>query len=174
MAEILGLGLTHYPPLCVTDDKMAWIMERALKDPGVPPAQLDPANWPAAMRAEWGEDRGARSAAAHRAALVADFARVRSALEDFKPDVVLVFGDDQYENFREDLIPAFAILAYDDFEFFPWRHAQDSAGMGEGRPNVWGEGTGKGYRVRGRRDIAGLTVRREAAVRRHGATPARP
>ena len=154
MAEILGLGLTHYPPLCVTDDKMAWIMERALKDPGVPPSELDPANWPPAMRAEWGEDRGARSAAAHRAALVAGFARVRAALEDFKPDVVLVFGDDQYENFREDLIPAFAILAYDDFEFFPWRHAQDSAGMGEGRPNVWGEGTDKGYRVRGRRDIA--------------------
>ena len=50
MAEILGLGLTHYPPLCVTDDKMAWIMERALKDPGVPPSELDPANWPPAMR----------------------------------------------------------------------------------------------------------------------------
>ena len=122
MAEILGLGLTHYPPLCVTDDKMAWIMERALKDPGVPPAAIDPANWPPAMRAEWGDDRGLRGATAHRAALVADFARMRAELEAFKPDVVLVFGDDQYENFREDLIPPFAILAYDDIEFLSLIH----------------------------------------------------
>lgn len=154
MAEILGLGLTHYPPMCVTDDKMPWIMELMLKDPGIPEAVKDPACWPEAMRAEWGADRGQSSAVAHRAALVAEFARVRGALEAFKPDVVLMFGDDQYENFREDLIPAFAILAYDDIEFHPWRHAQDSAGMGEGKPNVWGEGPDKSYKVRGRRDIA--------------------
>ena len=154
MAEILGLGLTHYPPLCVTDDKMAWIMELALRDQGVPEAEKDPAQWPESMRAEWGDDRGKSSAAAHRASLVAGFARVRAALEDFKPDVVLMFGDDQYENFREDLIPAFAILAYDDIDFHPWRPAKDSAGAGMGLPNVWGEGPDKAYRVRGHRDIA--------------------
>lgn len=153
MAEILGLGLTHYPPLCVTDDKMPWIMELMLQDPGIPAEVKDPATWPESMRAEWGDDRGKGSAAAHRAALVAGFARVRAALEEFRPDVVLIFGDDQYENFREDLIPAFAILAYDDIEFRPWWHAQESAGV-QGKANAWGEGPDVTYKVRGRRDIA--------------------
>ena len=35
------------------------------------------------------------------------------------PDVVLVWGDDQYENFKEDIIPAFCVMAYDEFECQP-------------------------------------------------------
>jgi hypothetical protein len=33
-------------------------------------------------------------------------------LDAFRPDVVLVWGDDQYENFREQVIPPFCFLAY--------------------------------------------------------------
>ena len=32
---------------------------------------------------------------------------MREELDAFNPDIVLVWGDDQYENFREDVIPAF-------------------------------------------------------------------
>jgi hypothetical protein len=34
MAEILGLGVTHFPPLAGRDDDMARILQRALKDAG--------------------------------------------------------------------------------------------------------------------------------------------
>ncbi len=33
MAEILGLGVTHFPPLAGRDEDMARILQRALKDP---------------------------------------------------------------------------------------------------------------------------------------------
>ena len=36
MAEILGLGLTHYPPLCVPDADMAGILRWTLQDPAIP------------------------------------------------------------------------------------------------------------------------------------------
>ena len=36
MGEILGLGLTHYPPLIGLDENMAGILRTVLKDPGLP------------------------------------------------------------------------------------------------------------------------------------------
>lgn len=105
------------------------------------------------MRAEWSDDFGARAARLHREALVAGLDRVRSRLDEFKPDVVIIWGDDQYENFHEDLIPPFAICAYDDIELRPWAHASASSAM-KGRDNVWNEEASFGYRLRGRPDVA--------------------
>ena len=153
MAEILGLGLSHYPPLCVADADMAGILRWTLQDSSIPEAERDVANWPAPMRAEWADDFGARAAAAHRQALVAGFERVRAALDAFRPDAVVIWGDDQYENFKEDLIPPFAILAYDDLDLYPWAHAKTSSFMKD-KANVWGEDASKHYRLRGRPDIA--------------------
>jgi len=151
MADILGLGLSHYPPLCLPDADMAGILRWTLQDPSIPAKEKDPANWPAPMRAEWAEST--RAAAEHRKQLVAGFDRVRAALDEFKPDAVLMWGDDQYENFRQDLIPPFAVLAFDDLELRPWDHAQESSMM-KGKANVWGEDGSKSFRLRGRPDIA--------------------
>jgi len=153
VAEILGLGLSHYPPLCLPDADMAGILRWTLQDPSIPAKEKDVAHWPAPMRAEWADDFGARAAAAHRQALVKGFERVRAALDAFKPDAVVMWGDDQYENFKEDLIPPFAVLAYDDLDLYPWSHAQGSSMM-TGKTNVWGEDASKHYRLRGRPDIA--------------------
>ena len=153
MAELLGLGLSHYPPLCTPDPQMSALLRMTLKDPGIPAAHKDPRNWSPAMQAEWGDDEGASAAAGHRAALVTQFRRVRQALDEFRPDVVLIWGDDQYENFKEDVIPPFTVCAYNDLDLYPWRHAQGSSMMEGGKPNAWGEGPDKHYRLRGRRDI---------------------
>src|SRR5262249_42276421 len=64
MGEILGLGMTHYPPLIGTDANMANILRAVLKDPGLPERYRDPASWPEAMRREDGTDGGTTSAAA--------------------------------------------------------------------------------------------------------------
>ena len=153
MAEILGLGLSHYPPLCLPDADMASLLSWTLQDTSIPEKEREPKNWPAAMRAEWAEDRGAEAAAAHRRALVAGFERVRAALDAFKPDAVVIWGDDQYENFKEDVIPPFAVLAYDDLDLHPWSDAQTSSMM-KRKANVWGEDASMHYRLRGRPDIA--------------------
>ena len=83
MAEILGLGLSHYPPLSTPDAMMSGILRTTLKDPGIPDAAKDPAHWPAAMQAEWGQDQGTLAAAQHRAAMVAQFRRMREELDRF-------------------------------------------------------------------------------------------
>ena len=153
MAEILGVGITHYPPLCLPDEQMSGILRWTLDHPAIPPDQKDPRAWPEAMRVEWSDDFGTRAARLHREARVAGLDRVRSRLDEFKPDVVLIWGDDQYENFHEDVIPPFAICAYDDIELRPWAHASASSAM-KGRANVWNEDASFGYRLRGRPDVA--------------------
>lgn len=154
MGEVLGIGLSHYPPLSGRDDDMAGLLRKALTDPAIPAGEKDPANWPELMRQEWGCDEGRSAAAAHRSALVAGFERARQALDEFAPDVVLIWGDDQYENFREDIIPPFSVQAYEDMEVRPWAQADHSSDMVD-RPNAWGEAADTtAFKVRGRRDVA--------------------
>lgn len=144
MAQVLGLGVSHYPPLSGFDDDMANILRGRLNDVDIPAAAKSPANWPAPMRSEWADPT---AAAKHREAMRRGLGRVRQALVDFAPDFVLIWGDDQYENFKETLVPAFSVLAYGDREIRPWAQAGASsmfdAGThdewGGGRPNVWRE-----------------------------------
>lgn len=133
MAEFLGLGITHYPLLAGTDEHMAGLLRWTLTDPDIPEELKDPAAWPARMREEWGEDGGRKAAAQHRAALRESLARCRKELDDFQPDLVVVWGDDQYENFREEVVPPFCVLAYDDVEV-PAFEVMNSLGS----PNAWG------------------------------------
>ena len=147
MADILALGISHYPPLHGPDDRMAWILKRMLQNPGLPQALRTPAGWPELMRAEWGDDEGLSSAARHRSDLVAWFDRTRAALDAFKPDFVLMWGDDQYENFKEDIVPPYCIGAYEHFSF--------ASPPG----NVWGE-TDKVYELPGHRTAAKMLATR--------------
>lgn len=70
MAEIQGLGVTHYPGIMMLDADMSIYLRRTLTSDKVPPALTDPKNWPAPMRAEWGDDQGEKAAAKHRERLV--------------------------------------------------------------------------------------------------------
>jgi hypothetical protein len=129
----MGIGMTHYPMLAGTDEHMADLLRWTLKDPGIPEAEKDPANWPALMCEEWGADGAVASAADHRAALVENLRRCREALDSFDPDFVVVWGDDQYENFREEVIPPFCVLAYGDIDAPAFEVTNE-----RGIPNVWG------------------------------------
>jgi hypothetical protein len=133
MAHFLGLGITHYPLLAGTDEHMAGLLRWTLADPDIPAEAKDPANWPAAMRDEWGTDGGVAAAAGHRKLLVENLSRCREALDAFDPDVLVVWGDDQYENFREEVIPPFCVLAYGDVEVDPFEVMTN-----RGSPNAWG------------------------------------
>jgi hypothetical protein len=111
MAEVLGVGVSHYPPFSGRDADMAGILRGRLADPDIPASAKDPAGWPSAMQDEWGTDGGIAAATRHRSAMLNGLRRVRRAIDDFKPDVVVIWGDDQYENFREDMVPAFCVHA---------------------------------------------------------------
>lgn len=117
MSDILALGITHFPLLMGQDERMAHILKRMLQNPNLPDDLRDPVNWPAQMQAEWGSDEGATAAADHRSQLVDWLIRARSALDAFNPDFILMWGDDQYENFREDVIPPYCVNAHEKFEY---------------------------------------------------------
>jgi hypothetical protein len=152
MGEILGLGMTHYPPLIGHDRDMANILRAVLRDPGLPERYRDPANWPEAMRRDYAGDGGAAAAAVHRAGLLRHFRHARALLDDFRPDVVVIWGDDQHENFVDDVIPPFCVLAYDTIEA---THRARDAGN-----NVWGEGADKVFRIPGHREAGKFLARR--------------
>ncbi|HZU87649.1 MAG TPA: hypothetical protein VE993_00185, partial [Stellaceae bacterium] len=141
MGEILGLGVTHYPPLAGPDEQMARILERVRSDPALPQERREPAGWPEPMREEYGEDRGLAAAKRHRAALVDGFRRARRLLDEFAPDFVVIWGDDQYENFREDVIPAFCLFAYDEMTPRPWQYYRGA--------NIWNEPSDKSFTYKG-------------------------
>jgi hypothetical protein len=134
MGDFLALGMTHYPLLAGTDEHMAGLLRWTLNDPDIPTDQKDPANWPELMQQEWGSDGGTAAAAKHRSELVANLARVRKALDEFAPDFVVVWGDDQYENFREEVVPPFCVLAYGDLEVPAFEVMNE-----RGSPNQWGK-----------------------------------
>jgi hypothetical protein len=73
---------------------------------------------------------------------------VRSELEAFAPDFVLVFGDDQYENFKEDVVPSFCTYFFEDMDVLPFR-SSSAVGATE---NVWGMPEEATVRVSGHRD----------------------
>ena len=115
MDEILGLGMTRYPPLTGLDQNMADILRRVLQDPGLPERYREPTGWPAPMRSEYGNDGGAASAAGQRESLLGHFRKARRTLDEFRPD---------------DIIPPFCVLAYDEVEARPWQKPGRA-------PNVW-------------------------------------
>jgi hypothetical protein len=155
MGEILGIGATHYPPGLVPDELKPWPLIRMLQsDERIPPHLKDPANWPEPMRQEWGQDEGITSHKKHRARVFQAFRQIRREIDAFNPDLVLIWGDDQYENFKEDIIPPFCVLAYEKMEFQPYQRLR-------GRPNIWGEPADKvftspGHHAAGRYLARGL------------------
>lgn len=141
MGEILGVGVTHYPPLITPDDERGFPLTRTLRsNDRVPPELKIPSNWPEPMRIEYGEDEGLEAAKRHRERLVKGFRAVRAEIDAFQPDFILIWGDDQYENFKEDIIPPFCVLAYNQMECRPFAHR---------KRNVWHEPQDKAFKYRG-------------------------
>ena len=151
MGEILGLGCTHYPGLLLPDERLPNGFHHLLTAPNVPERAKDRANWPDPLLAELGNDRGVAAGRRYGARMADGFRAVRASLEAFDPDFVLIFGDDQYENFREDIIPAFCVMGLDqDFSIRPW------AG---GKANRWNEPADREMKLHGQRDVAKFLAR---------------
>jgi hypothetical protein len=149
MAEVLAVGLTHYPLLAGPDNRMADLLRSSLKDPDIPAEEKDPQNWSEEARREWADDGGTTAAAGHRAQLRAGLDHVREALDEFQPDVLIVWGDDQYENFREEVVPSFCVLIYDDTPVEPFAVMKRL-----GIPNEWDLPDDTSFRMQGAPEFA--------------------
>jgi len=136
MAEILGLGMSHFPGLSFVDEDMTNTLRRTLASKRVAEASKDPRNWPAGMQAEWADDQGAAAGRVHRERCHAATRVLRERLDAFNPDVVVVFGDDQYENFTEDVVPPFCVYAVDEMTSRPF---DSDPTKPPARRNMWNE-----------------------------------
>jgi hypothetical protein len=143
MGEILGLGITHYPNLA-SQLNMSWRFRKCIDDPTLPERFRVPSQWPPTAREQWGNDEGRAHSDRHRQDMIEQFRAVRREIDAFEPDFVLIWGDDQYENFREDCVPAFSVLAYDALEFEPWKDYKRGS-------NAWDEPADKVFTVKGHR-----------------------
>src|SRR5579872_6559319 len=92
MADILAVGITHYPPLSGRDESMSWILKRMLENPHLPEKLRHSENWPDAMRKEWSTDEGFAAARAHREQLRQSLRRTRAQIDEFRPDFIVIWG----------------------------------------------------------------------------------
>jgi hypothetical protein len=135
MGEIFGLGLSHYPGPLVPAHHWPRMLEWNVEIGRIKPETFaNKDKWPEGMRLEYGNDQGLGAAERHRDRLLAAYAKLRRDLDAFKPDLVVIWGDDQFENFKKDCIPAFCIGIFDEVVSKPF---------GGGIPfktkeNVWG------------------------------------
>lgn len=148
MAELLFAGVTHAPMFGYSDDHMADILRVHLGSSRLSGDQKNPRNWPAEMAEQFGENgaNAASLAAQERARVIGAYREVRRAIDEFEPDVVLIWGDDQYENFHEDLVPPFCVYACPDFATQPLLRAPWAVGDPD---NIWGEPRDKTFTVSG-------------------------
>jgi hypothetical protein len=147
MGEILGIGITHYPPLLDNSESFS-LIPIISKSPMVPDEMKNPENWPEPMQVEYANEKALTIE--HRERLIEASRRVRRAIDDFKPDGIIIFGDDQYENFKEDCVPPFCVHIRDRMESQPFMNPM----LGLGSNNVWGEPDDKVFVHHGDRDLA--------------------
>ena len=144
MGQIMGAGVTHYPPLLSNSDTYAGLVRLAAKSPLVPDEMKNPENWPEQMQEEYANEKALT--VEHRERMIEGFRSVRRAIDDFGPDGIIMFGDDQYENFKEDCVPPFCVHIRDEMVSQPFLHSLGGPGRGE---NVWGEPDDKTFVHRG-------------------------
>jgi hypothetical protein len=150
MGEILGLGGTHYPGLTATDEGLSSIWQTIINAPLIGEKWKDKRNWPDGMLEEIGNDMGLSAAGRYRERMWDSFRKQRQMIDEFEPDFIVIVADDQYENFKEDIIPPFCVYGLDDdFEQEVWAH-----GYMAGKDNYWDEPNDLTVTFHGHRDGA--------------------
>ena len=148
MGEILGMASTHWPLLIQPDAGHLWPFQSTMNRLKDFPEEKKPISaWPEAARVEFGEDEGVSAHAAHRERLLKSFRVMKEEIKAFNPDFILMFGDDQYENFKDDIIPPFCVMAYDEYVSYPFKRPMPAG-------NVWGEPDDHPIKMQGRPEIA--------------------
>jgi hypothetical protein len=157
MGEILGLGLSHYPGPVAPPQYWSRMIARNV-EVGRIAADLynDKSRWPKAMLEEMSDDNGLAAAEEHRRRLLAGYSVLRDALHAFKPDLVLIWGDDQFENYKKTCVPAFALGIFDQLDVRPFGGGKQVFQTTE---NVWNLPPETPLRVRGHRKAASELAR---------------
>jgi len=116
----------------------------------------DKSAWPQAMREEWGSDAGAASGEEHERRLLEGYRKIRKEIDAFKPDLVLIWGDDQYENYKRECVPPFCVGIFDTVACHPYGAGRGLFATDE---NSWGAPPDAELRIAGHRVAASRLYR---------------
>ncbi|MFQ5861223.1 MAG: hypothetical protein ACE5IG_06715 [Dehalococcoidia bacterium] len=114
MAEILGIGCSHAPMILNPPEEWGrlreWLYATYNPNYQAPPQVLT----------ELGEDNGLSADRRNHQRIVDAFAVLRDKLHAWNPDVLMVIGDDQAENFKLDNLPTFCLYTGQEVEAYPF------------------------------------------------------
>jgi len=149
VGKLLGLGISDFPFLRF-EGPFTGVLKNALASPRMKPEMKDPSNWPEPMRREWANDEGLAASEPVRQRQVDNLRRVRTALDDFKPDFIVMLAKDHMETLQKFALPPYWIGAWEGFEMKPFSM----------RPqNVFGEDQDRVVKVQGHPEGAFTLVR---------------
>ena len=117
MGEILGLTVSDFPFQRFKSSFMPGVLNGNLATGWVDKPHLrDSKNWPEAVQKEWVSDRdmGRTAGKAHHTHQIEQFRKLRAALDDFGPDILVIMHRDMQETFRGDERPQYWIAAHED------------------------------------------------------------
>lgn len=122
MAEIQGLVVSHFPSHRLKPELGTAVLKgniaRAWADK---PHLNNPANWPEAMKRDWRDDEGATASRASQEHMVQQFRKLRQAIDDFKPDLMVMLYRDFRETWGNYATPRYWIHGHEsvDMKLFP-------------------------------------------------------
>ena len=123
MAELLGIGCTHAP--MILNPAEQWPNVRKGISSRIPNYQA-----PSTLTEELGDDNGLSHDSSNQQRIVDAFDVLREKLDAFKPDLMIIVGDDQAENFLRDNLPTFCLYTGSELEGYPFHRPG-------GKINLW-------------------------------------
>ena len=113
MAEILGIGCSHAPMILNPPEQ--WANVRKGIASRVPNYQAPPK-----LIEELGDDNGLSEDRKNQKRIVEAYRVLSDKLHSFRPDAVIVIGDDQVENFKRDNLPTFCVFTGSEVHGYPF------------------------------------------------------
>ena len=123
MAEIMGLGCSHGPIILTPPE--VWYKGRERIYARIPDYEK-----PAQLLEELGQDNGLAQDKLDQKKVVESFQVLHDRLHQWDPDVLMIIGDDQAENFLQDNLPPFCLYTGSEVEGYPFQR-------GAARVNLW-------------------------------------
>lgn len=134
MAEILGIGCSHGPITLTPPEVWAKGRERIF-------ARIPNYQPPAQLLEELGQDNGLSQDKYDQQRVVESFKVLHDRLHEWNPDVLMIIGDDQAENFLEDNLSPFCIYTGAEVDGYPFQRPA-------ARVNLWGAAPEKRFSFR--------------------------
>ncbi len=129
MAEILGIGCSHGPIILTPPEVWAKGRERVF-------ARIPDYQAPAQLLEELGQDNGLTQDKLDQKRVVESFRIMHDKLHEWNPDVLMIIGDDQAENFLQDNLPPFCLYTGSEVDGYPFQRPAARVNLWDAAPET--------------------------------------